>query len=475
MRSRATAPQAYPAYKPSGVQWLGDVPKHWEVRRLKQVCSRHSLYAANVAASGYEDEGVRVLRTTDISEDCHLLERGVLLPREVVAEYLLGDGDILLSRSGTVGRSFLYSSDLHGECTYAGNVGRFIPNSDVISRSLFFFTNAGVVGAFLRLMAISSTIDKVNADMYANGHLPVPPSLEQHAIGRYLDWVDRRIRRYVRAKGKRIGLLEEEKQAVINQAVTRGLDPTVRRMPSGVEWLGDVPEHWQVRTLGRIANSFRTGPFGSVLHQTDYVDDGTPVINPTHMRNGSIVEDSSCSVPESVAASLSDYRLETHDLVFSRRGELGPCALVRSREAGWICGTGSIRIRVDYSDVDPEFLIQAFHVPWVAEYLSLASVGATMDNLNTGILKGMPVVLPPIREQRRLLQHIAQHNRESDIAIARARRQIELIEEYRRRLIADVVTGKLDVRKAAAELPDGPEADGEAEDVAGEFAHSNAD
>ena len=113
-------PSPYPAYKPSGVSWLGDVPEHWDVARLKQVCSRSSLYGANMAATEYRDEGVRFLRTTDISEDVQLLGSGVFLPRETVNDYILNNGDLLLSRSGTVGRSFLYSSAHHGECSYAG-------------------------------------------------------------------------------------------------------------------------------------------------------------------------------------------------------------------------------------------------------------------------------------------------------------------------------------------------------------------
>ena len=138
----------------------------------------------------------------------------------------------------------------------------------------------------------------------------------------------------LRRSGKLIALLEEERQAVIHQAVTRGLDPNVPLKPSGVEWLGDIPAHWEVRTLGKLAVSFRTGPFGSTLHQSDYVEGGTPVINPIHMRDGTIVEDSSCSVSDDIAERLSKYWLELHDLIFARRGELGRCSLVRIRETG---------------------------------------------------------------------------------------------------------------------------------------------
>ena len=283
---------------------------------------------------------------------------------------------------------------------------------------------------------------------------PLPPLPEQAAIVRYLDYVDRRVRRYVSAKRRLIALLEEEKQAIVDQAVTRGLNPNVPLKPSGVDWLGDVPEHWEVRTLGQIADSFRTGPFGSMLHQSDYVEGGTPVINPVHMRGGTIVEDPNCTVSEAVADRLSSYRLGLHDLVFSRRGELGRCALVRGRETSWLCGTGSIRVRIAHGNMEPEFLIQALQVRWVGEYLSLVSVGATMANLNTSILKGVPILVPPIQEQRDLLELIGRRGRTIDDAIARTRRQIELVQEYRTRVITDAVTGKLDVREAAAQLPD---------------------
>ena len=314
------------------------------------------------------------------------------------------------------------------------------------------------LGLLLRSKQVIDAVDastfgakmpRANWDFIGNMLCPVPPLDEQAAIARYLDDADQRIRAYVNAKERLIALLEEERQAIIHQAVTKGLDPNVRLKPSGVEWLGDVPEHWAVLTLGQIADSFRTGPFGSMLHQSDYVEGGIPVINPVHMRGGEIVEDPSRTVSAAVADRLSSYRLGLHDLVFSRRGELGRCALVRGRETSWLCGTGSIRVRIVYGYMEPEFLIQALQARWVGEYLSLVSVGATMANLNTAILKGVPVPVPPIQEQRDLLAFIGQRRRSVDEVIAHTRRQIELMDEYRTRLIADVVTGKIDVHEPA--------------------------
>ena len=442
--------QPYPSCKSSGVEWLGQVPKHWDV------LPNRALFAEVNERDYPEEQMLSVTITKGVIRQRALLADGSKKDssnQDKSAYKLVLLGDIVYNKmrawQGAIG-----ASDHRGIVSPAYVVVR--PRNGTSSRYAHYL---------LRTPAFAKEAERwsygITSDMWSlrpehfkliYGCLPALP--EQHAIVRYLDHADRRIRRYVSAKQKLITLLEEEKQAVINQAVTRGLDPNVRLKPSGVEWLGDVPEHWAIRTLGQIADSFRTGPFGSTLHQSDYIEGGTPVINPIHMRDGAIIEDLSCTVSEAVADRLSSYRLGLHDLVFSRRGELGRCALVRGRETSWLCGTGSIRVRIAYGNTEPEFLIQALQVRWVGEYLSLASVGATMANLNTGILKGVPILVPPIQEQRDLLEFIGRRSRTIDTAIDRTCRQIELMEEYRTRLISDVVTGKLDVREAAAQLPE---------------------
>ena len=191
---------------------------------MKRLCSQSALYGANVAATSYTIRGVRFLRTTDIDENGTLTGRGVYLPAELIHDYLLADGDILVSRSGTVGRSFLYERRMHGPCAYAGYLVRFVPFSLALSKYIFLFTKTSAFAGFLRAMAISSTIENVNGEKYANCPLPLPPPSEQTAIARFLDHVDLRIQRCIRAKEKLIALLEEQKQAVTHEAVTGQVD-----------------------------------------------------------------------------------------------------------------------------------------------------------------------------------------------------------------------------------------------------------
>ncbi len=430
----------YPAYKPSGVPWLGDVPAHWEVRRLKSICVRSALYGANVAASSYAVTGVRFLRTTDISEEGLLKDQGVFLPKSEVRDYLLSDGDLLISRSGTIGRSFLYNSEVHGPCAYAGYLVRFVPASVVVPRFLFLYTKTQAFAGFLRVMSISSTIENVNGDKYANAYCPLPPLPEQRAIVRYLDHADRRIRRYVDAKERLIALLEEERQAVVARAVTRGLDPNARLKPSGVPWLGDMPTHWEVRR-------------GKMLFQPIDVrsDTGSEELLTVSAARG-VVPRKSANVTMFKAESYVGYKL------------CWPGDLVINSLWAWAHGLGVSQhlgiVSSAYGVYRPltkvharfiHLLVRSVPFQWELQVRS-KGIWISRLQLTDEAFLGAPIPIPPLAEQRAIVEYVDRATARIDAATARARRQIELLEEYRARLIADVVTGKLDVRDAAAQL-----------------------
>ena len=241
--------QPYSLYKPSGVPWLGDVPVYWDVPSLKHVCSRYALYGANVSAAKYLQSGIRFLRTSDITDTGNLNEDGVFLPEATVRDYMLNDGDILLSRSGTVGRSFLYQSNLHGPCSYAGYLVRFIPGERVIPKYIFFFTKTASFEGFLRSVAISSTIENVNANKYSAAKLPLPPLSEQKSIVIHLSKKTYQIDSLIEKLQRKVELLKERRTALISQCVTKGLDPNAEMKDSGVEWIGEVPINWERSSL----------------------------------------------------------------------------------------------------------------------------------------------------------------------------------------------------------------------------------
>lgn len=166
-----------------------------------------------------------------------------------------------------------------------------------------------------------------------------------------------------------------------------------------------LPSGWVWECFGNYTAELATGPFGSLIHQSDYVDDGIPLINPSHMIEDRIAEDPSVSLPQEKVSKLEAYKLRAGDMVFARRGEVGRLAIVTVREAGWLCGTGSFRARFASLNVQ-EYLALFFRTRYAREFLGGQSVGSTMSNLNHSILNRLPIPIPPLAEQHRIVAKV---------------------------------------------------------------------
>ncbi len=161
--------------------------------------------------------------------------------------------------------------------------------------------------------------------------------------------------------------------------------------------MGVIPAEWEIAPLGKYA-TFRTGPFGSALHKSDYANDGVPVVNPMHIVDGKIEPTRTMTITEHAAKNLSEFRMKPGEIVIGRRGDMGRCAVIQERQLGWLCGTGSMIIRP--LNTDAEFLQRVLSSPRAISAIEDSSVGTTMVNLNQGTLAGLKVQFPPLPEQR---------------------------------------------------------------------------
>ena len=439
----------YPAYKDSGVPWLGEIPNTWSVLRGK------NIFNVIDVRSETGDEELLTVSSSDGVVPRSQKNVTMFKAESYIGHKLCCPGDLVVNSLWAWMQGLGFTKH-YGLVSSAYSVYR--PKSEFREYADYFHNLLRSAAYKWELQTRSKGVwlSRLQLSDLAFLDMPiiVPPKDEQSSIVRYLDYIDRRIRRYIRSKQKLIKLLEEQKQAIIHQAVTRGLDPNVKLKPSGVEWLGDVPEHWEIISLGAASELIQTGPFGSQLHSHEYIEGGVPVINPSHMQSGCIVPDMSISISQSKADSLQRHKLQLGDIIAARRGELGRCALVTVIEEDWICGTGSLQIRCKKSIFDPEYLLQLFSSQGIRDSLSISSIGATMDNLNSGMVSRLRLPLPFLDEQRRIIELINVENKKSSLAVSAIKREISLLREYRTRLISDVVTGKLDVREAAASLPE---------------------
>lgn len=431
----------YPAYKDSGVEWLGEVPAHWEAQRLKYTVHlrNQKVEAQGNAASYIGLENIESQTGNLIGSESALEPEGV--------SNCYYQGDVLFGKL----RPYLakvYEATQSGICTSELLV---MEPRAVTSRFLHYWLLAD---HFIRVVDSSTFGAKMpRASWEFIGNMPslVPLPHEQAAIAAFLDRETATIAALIANQQRLIALLQEKRQALIAHAVTKGLNPDAPMRDSGVEWIGQIPAHWEVRQLGYVAREIQTGPFGSQLHAEDYIEGGTPVINPANIRAGMVVPDYSCTIDETTCSRLQRHAFRQGDIVFARRGEMGRCALITDKEVGWLCGTGCLNVRFDDQAVDSTFVVMALGTPGVKEQLQLASVGSTMENLNTSILARTVLPTPPLVEQKAIVAFI---NNEADkvyTLITKAKQAIELLREHRTSLISAAVTGKIDVREAGRE------------------------
>ena len=337
-------------------------------------------------------------------------------------------------------------------------------HTGIVSPAYFTFDIDGVTGEFLHVALRSKAYvpfftaasDGVRiaqwelspAEMREIPFL-IPPLAEQRAIARYLDYMDRRIQRYIRAKERLIELLEEQKRAVINQAVTRGLDPDVPLKPSGVEWLGDFPAHWEVRRLKQWV-----GINNEVLNEsTDkdysfrYMDIGSVNVGhlseqPQRLRFGEAPSRARRIIRhgDTIISTVRTYLKSVWYVDFKSSEDL-------------ICSTGFAVLRPSGGTI-PKFVSYLVQSDSFADRVTASSVGVAYPAIAESRLAAFHVTIPPHREQSQIVDDLDSIIAALDSQRSRTQRQIELIKEYRTRLIADVVTGKLDVREAAENLPD---------------------
>ena len=276
----------------------------------------------------------------------------------------------------------------------------------------------------------------------------VPPYNEQAAIVRYLDHADEQIQHYITSKERLIALMEEERQALVHQAVTRGLDPSVRLKPSGVEWLGDVPEHWRIGPLKRAFVSMDYGISESAS------DSGTiHLLTMGNLRDGQVI------VPHDGGVdSVDEYLLlREGDLLFNRtnsRELVGKVGLFAGHDSPTTFASYLVRMR-PLPDQEPEYLNMALNDASFISHARRESVPSLhQSNLNPTRYGRIHIALPPKDEQGDILRTLQKETATLRDSAIQTRRQIDLVNEYRTRLIADVVTGQLDVREASAQLPE---------------------
>ena len=419
--------------KVTGIKWIPRIPENWEQTRLKNICDDRLQYGINVPSSKYSETGIRFLRTTDIDEDGNIIEDGIYIPKEEVTHnYLLQQGDLLFSRSGTVGRCYLHNTE--NEYSYAGFLVRFRPENKLLSKWMFYFSFTKEFKYQVNSEAIVSTIANFNGNKYAAIKLFYPKDEnELITILKYLDHKTQQIENFIAKKQKFIDLLKEQRQSIINNAITKGINENVKYKASGIEWLGDLPEHWEVRRIKFCVNQNSIKSKGSELGENIFKVALENIDNWT----GNFIDNNN---PKFEGEGNVFHK---GDVLFNK---LRPyLAKAYIAESDGLC-VGEFLVLTPIIDlICNEFLFQRLMTPSLIDIVNGSTFGAKMPRANWEFIGNLKISLPPISEQQEIVNYIKAETATIDTAIAKTQKEIELIKEYKEALISEAVTGKVKV------------------------------
>lgn len=429
--------KAYPKYKPSGVEWLGDVPEHWGVKRLKYCLSLNTKKAVTdenpIALENIESwTGKFIESETEFQGDGITFKKGDVLfgkLRPYLAKVYLAD------KSGeSIGDIFVLRPTPQVEPKYSAEILRTNNYITVIDGSTY-----------------GSKMPRASWEFIGNLLFLLPPLPEQQTIAALLDRETGRIDSLITKKQRLLELLKEKRTALISRAVTKGLDDSVKMKPAGVEWLGDVPEHWEVKRLKDLLQqkkgAIKTGPFGSQLLSSEMYDGDVKVYNQKSVitRNFDYGEN---YISNDKFEEVKEFQTFPGDFLITTRGTIGRCAILPQNAEKGILHPCLMRLQTDKEKVIDRFLeILIEDSGLILDQLRVKSNGTTIEVIYQDSLKNVIVILPPLPEQQAIAAFLDRETAKIDALTYKVETVIEKLKEYRTALISAAVTGKIDVRE----------------------------
>ena len=409
--------------------------------RLRFACVAPLKYGANAAAQFDNSDWPRFVRITDITEDGWLKEETFRsLPPEEAQPYLLQEGDLLLARSGSVGRSFLYRQNW-GQVCHAGYLIRARLKSDFDARFVYWSLNTSAYWAWIESVAIRSTIQNVSAEKYADFAVPSPPFETQQRIAAFLDEKTAQIDGLIEKKRALLERLAEKQQAIITQAVTKGLDPAAPMKDSGIEWLGSIPAHWEAVMTKYLITVATSGPRG---WSEMTMDTGAVFFRSQNIgRSMEVVFDDLVRVQPEDDAESQRSRLKDEDVVICITGaRTGAVAHISGLEHAYI-NQHVCLLRPSSDMVAGRYLAYSLASRLGQEQLSVAMYGLK-QGLGLEQVRSLSVICPSIEEQERIVEFLDDATAMIETLTTATGQTIELLKEYRSALITAAVTGQIE-------------------------------
>jgi type I restriction enzyme, S subunit len=447
-RTRRVSFPRYPSYRPSGVEWLGSVPSHWSISRLKRACDAFPSNVDKKSVTGETD--VRLCNYTDVYYNDRIVASMDLMAATATADqikrFTLRAGDTVITKDSETADDIAVGAfvpdDLPGVvCGYHLSIVR--PRADTHGAFIKWFFDSAYARAAFEVRANGLT--RVGLGQYEldNVDLALPAFEEQVAIAAFLDRETAKIDGLVAEQERLIELLKEKRQAVISHAVTKGLNPDAPMKPSGVEWLGDVPAHWRPVALKHclerlVDTEHKTAPF---------VEDGQfLVVRTANVRDGRLVLEGAKFTDEAGFEEWTRRAVpQPGDIIFTREAPAGEACIVPERVP--LClGQRTVLMKIDRGQLEPAFGLWSLYGGLSQEFVRVLAQGSTVAHFNMSDIANVPLLLPPLSEQREIARFVGRALNDFDRLSTSCGRTVALLTERRTALVSAAVTGQVDVR-----------------------------
>ena len=438
----------YPKYKDSGVEWLGEVPEHWEVSRLGfESWVRARLGWKGLKAEEYVDDGFAFLSTPNI--------KGVEIDFDNVnyidqhrfdesPEIQLREGDVLLAKDGSTLGTVNVVRRLPCPATVNSSIAVITPGQRVDGIYMYYLFESVYMENTIQRIKGGMGVPHLFQEDLNKFYVPLPRLNEQQAIAAFLDRETATIDDLIAEQQRLIELLKEKRQAVISHAVTKGLNPDAPMKDSGIEWLGEVPEHWTLKRLKHVSPYMTVG---IVVNPSTYVaDDGLPFIYGGDIREGIIDWGNSRRISPESSELQAKTLLCAGDLLMVRVGAPGVTAVVPTECVGGNCASVMLIRQGNFSS---QWLCYVLNTRIVRFQVEVVQYGAAQEQFNISHAVNFWVPVPPRKEQDEIAEATAAAVKQADALVAEAQSAIALLQERRSALISAAVTGQIDVRGLA--------------------------
>ncbi len=416
----------YPKYKDSGVQWIGDIPEHWDIQRLKflvklinEKVENVNEYEVQIALENIESFTGRLINGSGTFEG---------------GGNVFYKGDVLFNKLRPYLCKVVQTTN-HGVAV--GELLVFRPSKHLVSRFLFFRLLSADLISVVNGSTYGAKMPRASWEFIGNLRIPFPSATTQQTIAKHLDRKTQQIDTLIEKKQKQIDLLKEQRTAIINQAITKGLNPKVRMKDSGIEWLGEIPEHWEIKK-GKYLFSIVSG---YAPQQMIFVDGGEHIYLRVDDLN---VEMNGLYIKGGTAKfSLESIPLYQKNLVlFPKRGAAIFTNKVRITAIPCLFDTNIMGLNVYQNKADKEFVSYCL----LARRLDDIADTSTVPQINNKHIYPLPFPHPPIAEQESISNFIHQYTKNIDTVMSGIEETMRLLKEYRTALISEIVSGKIDVR-----------------------------